>query len=44
MQASIDSTSRVRHAAEVGQGAHLVLILNGESGDAVLRSTADLIQ
>lgn len=30
--------------AEVGQIAHQVLTLNGESGDAVLRSTVDWIQ
>ncbi|HEY2559214.1 MAG TPA: AAA family ATPase [Caldimonas sp.] len=32
------------YAAEVGQVAHQVLILNGERGDAVLRSTVDWIQ
>ena len=31
-------------AAEVGQVAYQVLTLNGESGDAVLRSTVDWIQ
>ena len=32
------------YAGEIGQAAHQVLTLNGESGDAVLRNTVDWIQ